>query len=167
MFRSIAEFEQYWIKERDVTMALMAALTDESLATEVAPGHRTLGRLAWHLAKTVPEIMNETGLTLKSVDPKAEAPMSADAILEAYAKVSEELLARLDSEWTDDDLLVEDNMFGEMWQRGFSLYALILHQVHHRGQMTVLMRQAGLVVPDVYGPAKEGWEKFGMKPPEL
>ena len=38
---------------------------------------------------------------------------------------------------------------------------LINHQNHHRGQMTVLMRQAGLTVPGVYGPAKKrvgrGW----------
>ena len=37
------------------------------------------------------------------------------------------------------------------------LMTLINHQNHHRGQMTVLMRQAGLTVPGVYGPAKEEW----------
>jgi uncharacterized damage-inducible protein DinB len=35
------------------------------------------------------------------------------------------------------------------------LHALVLHQVHNRGQMTVLMRQAGLVLPGVYGPTRE------------
>jgi len=29
----------------------------------------------------------------------------------------------------------------------------------------VLMRQAGLRVPGVYGPAKEEWESYGMEPP--
>jgi uncharacterized damage-inducible protein DinB len=28
--------------------------------------------------------------------------------------------------------------------------------------MTVLMRQAGLRVPGIYGPAKEEWEEHGM-----
>ena len=42
---------------------------------------------------------------------------------------------------------------------------LIGHQTHHRSQMTVLMRQAGLVVPEVYGPAKEGWAAYGAQPP--
>jgi hypothetical protein len=28
--------------------------------------------------------------------------------------------------------------------------------------MTVLMRQAGLVVPGVYGPAREEWAVYGM-----
>jgi len=43
---------------------------------------------------------------------------------------------------------------------------LNLHQAHHRGQMTVLMRQAGMKVPGVYGPSKEEWSAFGMEPME-
>jgi uncharacterized damage-inducible protein DinB len=40
---------------------------------------------------------------------------------------------------------------------------IIKHIIHHRGQMTVLMRQAGLKVPGVYGPAREEWEKIGLE----
>ncbi|MHB8840055.1 MAG: DinB family protein, partial [Gemmatimonadaceae bacterium] len=39
--------------------------------------------------------------------------------------------------------------------RGFVLTVLMNHQWHHRGQMTVLMRQAGLSVPGVCGPSRE------------
>jgi len=39
-----------------------------------------------------------------------------------------------------------------------------LHQTHHRAQMTVLMRQAGLKVPGVYGPSREEWSQMGMPP---
>ena len=41
------------------------------------------------------------------------------------------------------------------------------HQIDHRGQMTVLMRQAGLNVPGVYGPSLEGWTSVGTNPPEV
>ena len=68
--------------------------------------------------------------------------------------------------WTDEDLEVEDDMYGEMWARGKSLAAVVGHQTHHRGQMTVLMRQAGLTVPGVYGPAREEWAAYGMPPQE-
>ncbi|MEA3297729.1 MAG: DinB family protein, partial [candidate division Zixibacteria bacterium] len=44
---------------------------------------------------------------------------------------------------------------------------LIQHQIHHRGQMTVLMRQAGIKVPSLYGPAKEDWAQMGLEPPEV
>jgi hypothetical protein len=33
--------------------------------------------------------------------------------------------------------------------------------------MTVLMRQAGLKVPGVYGPAREEWAGMGMQAPEI
>lgn len=33
--------------------------------------------------------------------------------------------------------------------------------------MTVLMRQAGLTVPGIYGPAKEEWATFGMEAPKM
>lgn len=32
--------------------------------------------------------------------------------------------------------------------------------------MTVLMRQAGLPVPGIYGPAKEEWTTFGLEAPK-
>jgi uncharacterized damage-inducible protein DinB len=53
-------------------------------------------------------------------------------------------------------------MYGETWKKGFTLYCMVSHQTHHRGQITVLMRQAGLKVHGVYGPAKEEWAEMGM-----
>jgi hypothetical protein len=55
------------------------------------------------------------------------------------------------------------DMYGDTWTRGMVLEALIRHEAHHRGQMTVLMRQAGLVVPGCYGPAREEWAQWGME----
>ena len=67
--------------------------------------------------------------------------------------------------WNDETLEIEDTMYGENWQRGMTLTALLMHQAHHRGQMTVLMRQAGLKVPGVYGPAMEDWAAYGQPAP--
>ena len=53
-----------------------------------------------------------------------------------------------------------------MWSRGKTLGALVTHQIHHRAQLTVVMRLAGLKVPGVYGPAKEEWAAYGMEPQE-
>lgn len=62
---------------------------------------------------------------------------------------------------------VEDEMYGEKWPRGQSARILIDHQIHHRGQLTVVMRQAGLQVPGVYGPSKEEWAGYGAPAPEV
>ena len=55
-------------------------------------------------------------------------------------------IEQLKKHYKDEDLQTEDDMYGEKWKRGLTLLYLMLHLAHHRGQMTVLMRQAGLKV---------------------
>ncbi|MGA2381636.1 MAG: DinB family protein [Spirochaetia bacterium] len=43
---------------------------------------------------------------------------------------------------------------GGRWTRAGVLASLVKHQIQHRAQMTVLMRQTGIRVPGVYGPAQ-------------
>ena len=87
-------------------------------------------------------------------------------IIEAYQAASDALLKGVEA-WSDADLEREDEMYGEVWKRGYGLHVLLVHQTHHRGQMTVLMRQAGLPVPPIYGPVKEGWSAYGVEPPRV
>lgn len=165
MFRTVADFQKAWEYEAGGTGKLLRALTDASLHQAVAPHDRTLGRIAWHIVTTVPEMMNRTGLTLAGPDDKAPMPTQAKAIVSAYDAVAESLAEQIRERWTDATLPELDDMYGERWKRGFTLAVLIRHQAHHRGQMTVLMRQAGLKVPGVYGPAREEWLGMGMQPP--
>lgn len=167
MFTSIADFERAWTQESGGTQKLLDQLTDASLAQEITDGHRTLGRIAWHIVTTIPEMLSQTGLSLSSIDHKAPVPAAADEIKRAYATASKELLEAVKATWNDDALQVEDELYGEKWKRGLTLAILVNHEIHHRGQMTVLMRQAGLVFPGVYGPAKEEWAGFGAQPPEI
>jgi uncharacterized damage-inducible protein DinB len=99
--------------------------------------------------------------------PDAPVPASAAAIVAAYDAASKAVAEEIGSAWTDATLEIEDDMYGQRWPRGQTLQALVLHQAHHRGQMTVLMRQAGLAVPGVYGPAREEWATHGMSAPEV
>ena len=69
----------------------------------------------------------------------------------------------LQSKWTNKDLATINDFFGRPMPNSIFLMTLINHQNHHRGQMTVLMRQAGLTVPGVYGPAKEEWVALEWK----
>lgn len=167
MFHSIKDFQLAWKQESANTAKLYRALTDQSLAQEVAPGHRTLGRIAWHILTTYPEMMGQTGLEVGSVKADAPVPSTAQEIVDAYEKTAKELLDQVTSKWTDESLALEDEMYGMKWPKGLTLSILINHEVHHRGQMTVLMRQAGLKVPGVYGPSYDEWDQFGQKPPEV
>jgi uncharacterized damage-inducible protein DinB len=167
MFRTIVDFLKAWTGEREGTLKMLRALTDDSLAQAVTDDDRTLGRMAWHLAQSLSEMMPRTGLTVTEPAQDAPVPSSATAIVEVYERASQAVADEIASKWTDASLEVEDEMYGQKWTRGQTLHALIVHQAHHRGQMTVLMRQAGLRVPGVYGPAREEWAGYGMAAPQI
>jgi uncharacterized damage-inducible protein DinB len=166
-YRSVEEFIEDWKSESADTALVLGAISDDALRQAVAPGHRTLARVAWHVVTTIPEMMNKTGLGLESVDERAPIPATAEAILNAYEAAAEELGAQVAARWNDATLAIEDEMYGFQWTRGFTSKCLVFHQIHHRGQMTVLMRQAGLEVPGVYGPSYEGWAAIGCEPPPV
>lgn len=167
MYRKIDDFLAGFEYESGATQHLMDTLTDESLAATVAPGYRSLGSLAWHIATTLPEMMGRTGLEIKGGAYDSPAPASAKAIADAYREAAGSLMAQIRAKWTDASLEIEDDMYGMKWTRGQTLTSLVMHEIHHRGQLTVLMRQAGLPVKGVYGPAKEEWAAMGMQaPPE-
>lgn len=167
MFYHIEDFAKAWEYESAATQKLMNELNDSSLCQAVAGGHRDLGRVAWHLVTAIPEMMSRTGLEFQAVKGEGAPPATAQEMKKGYADASRELMDQIQSHWTDATLSVVDDMYGYKWPRGQTLRVLVDHQTHHRGQMTVLMRQAGLRVPGVYGPSKEEWANFGGAPPEV
>lgn len=167
MFTSVEKFIDTWKQEKQWTHNVLAGLTDQSLSQSVGPDCRTLGRIGWHLTQTMPEMMNKTGLAVKGPDEHEAPPISAAAIADAYDAAANSLLEEVQSKWKDETLNDLDEMYGEKWKKGDTLGVLVLHQVHHRGQMTVLMRQAGLRVPSFYGPTREDWAQWGMPVPAI
>ena len=165
MFRSIDDFAQAWTTHRESTLKILGALDDAGLGAAAAEGHRDLAGVAWHIVTAIPEMMARTGLPLAAVDPASPPPADAAAIRAGYDAVSAELLTAVRENWDDATLAVTDDMYGETWPRGVTLAILKDHEIHHRGQMTTLMRLAGLKVPGVCGPAKEEWKAFGMEEP--
>lgn len=166
MYRSIEDFKKDWKYESESTVKLINALTDESLNQKVTSDGRSLGFIAWHIVKTIPEMLDHTGLKIEGPADSYPVPEKAVDITDAYEKTSASFIKAIEDNWNDDMLQNEDDMYGEKWKKGLTLMYLNLHQAHHRGQMTVLMRQAGLKVPGVYGPSKEEWTAYGMEPME-
>jgi uncharacterized damage-inducible protein DinB len=162
MIRKIEDFGRHWQYETDSTATLFKNLTDESLGQKVTEDGRSLGFLAWHIVTTLGEMPGHVGLKIDAPGVDSEVPASAGVIVSAFEKAANSVKAEVSKNWTDETLEIEDPMYGETWKRGFTLLCLMMHQAHHRGQMTVLMRQAGLKVNGIYGPAKEEWQAFGM-----
>ncbi|RDU37040.1 hypothetical protein DRW41_10145 [Neobacillus piezotolerans] len=167
MFTTIQSFIQTWQHEGQSTQKIMDTLTDESLKQQVAQDHRTLGQIAWHVVTSLHEMMSRTGLEFEAPEHESKAPSTAKEIADGYRQASSAMVDALQEQWTDETLKEVKDMYGEQWPNGLTLSILASHQAHHRGQMTILMRQAGLRVPGVYGPSREEWQEFGMEPPAL
>ncbi|WAH39116.1 DinB family protein [Alicyclobacillus dauci] len=167
MFQTVNGFLQSWGYEAEGTQRMLDALTDESLSQEVSPLDRTLGRIAWHVVGTIHEMMSRTGLQFEAPSEDAPVPTCAKEIAETYRRVNKAFVDAVKAQWTDSTLGQLSDMYGEEQPNSFFLMILIRHQIHHRGQMTVLMRQAGLSVPGLYGPSREEWANFGMAVPSI
>jgi uncharacterized damage-inducible protein DinB len=164
MYYRLADFEKDWKFESESTLKIFSSLTDNSLNQPILPGGRNIGRLAWHITTTVGEMLKKTGINLNCPDDDAPVPKKSEEIKCAYETASRSLIEEINKNWNDNSLQKEIEMHGEMWQNGKTLKALINHQIHHRAQITVLMRQAGLKIPGIYGPSEEEWLSMGMKP---
>lgn len=171
MFRRLDDFRKAWSEEASHTLAVFAAIPGPAMGAAVAAGHRDLRRLSWHLVESVIEMPGHMGLAIPGAERVkggfiGEPPATMAEIAEVYQLASEAFLKGLEA-WSDADLEREDELYGEIWRRGQTLHVLLVHQVHHRAQMTVIMRQAGLIVPSIYGPVKEGWAAYGVEAPKV
>jgi uncharacterized damage-inducible protein DinB len=162
MYRAIQDFLSDWNQENDSTLKVYRNLTDASLKQKVSTEGRSLGRLAWHIVLTLGEMGDKAGLKVNAPPENAPDPNSASAIIEAYEKAGASIASEIKQKWNDGMLGEEIDMYGQKWTRCDTLNSIVKHQIHHRAQMTVLMRQAGLKVPGVYGPSREEWSQFGM-----
>lgn len=156
MYHTLEEFLQNWNYESNGTQKVLDALTDESLSQSVAPGHRTLGELSWHVVTSLHLFLSSIGLEFEGANGE-EVPASAKEMAESYRTTSENLVSAINTQWNDGTLKEVKDLFGQQMPVSVILGMLNTHQIHHRGQMTILMRQAGLKVPGVYGPSKEEW----------
>jgi uncharacterized damage-inducible protein DinB len=162
MYRKIEDFVNDWAYETEMTLKILNGLTDESLTRSFHDGHRTLGRLAWHITYTLTEMTKHAGLPMETLGEMPEN-LTVEKLVTLFARDAGAVKNAVAANWTDDSLTDKVPMYsGEEWRKGVVLSILIRHQTHHRGQMTVLMRQAGLTVAGVYGPAKEEWVAMGM-----
>jgi len=157
MYTSIENFLADWKFESEATLKVFSFLKDEAMNKRVANYDRTLGELSWHIVGSLSEMISYTNLEINC--PSEEDPIPADikGLIQLYYNAAKSLTEEISKNWDDTTLQNEIEMYGENWKIGFTLSSLIRHQIHHRAQMTVLMRQVGLKVPGVYGPSKEEW----------
>ena len=166
MYRKIKDFVSDWESEALATIKVFSEITQKTKSVSSNVNTRTLDRLAWHITHTLTEMPFRAGLMKEDYLDHKPIPESFDEIIATYKKYSGELINLVLDEWDDDGLIEKVDIYDQQWERRNILAILVKHQIHHRAQMTTLMRFQNLPVPGVYGPSKEEWESFGMEPHE-
>ena len=169
MFRRIEDVVEMWRQEEEKTLAVMDAIPDAAAHQAVDAHHRDLRRMAWHLVESTVELPEHMGIRVAGFpgEPfKVPPPPRMATIRDTYAAVGASFRERV-APLNAMALAAVYPCYGESWTGAFLMMVLVQHQTHHRGQMTVLMRQAGLKVPELYGPTLESWSAYGMPAPQV
>ena len=166
MYRDINDLFDDWKEESEFTLKIFGAITDASLGLKIPGYDRTTGKVAWHIVQTLTEMGKAAGLF--EYDDLADKPVPAaiHEVIKAYSEKTKSIRNFIENKITPESLFVVTEMYGEKWELRKMFYVLLKHQAHHRAQLTVLMRQAGLKVPGIYGPSKEEWAQYNMPPQE-
>ena len=166
MYTIIEDFIKDWQQESEFTLKVFDMIPDDKKSQKVHDHVRTLDRLAWHITQTLTEMPYRAHIMEKDYLDQKPIPESMKEISDIYKKHSEELTRLIKDKWKDANLVEIIEVYSQKWQRTKILSVLINHQIHHRAQMTVIMRLLELKVPGLYGPAKEEWSNYGMEAQE-
>ncbi len=164
MIRKLEDFYAVWKYESESTLKMFEAIPADSFKNTGSENIRSIARLAWHITESISEMLNHAGLAVEGISDASKETNDINKVITEYKKSSSSLVELLKANWSDDILIDKVNMYGDMWEKGMVLSVLIRHQSHHRGQLSVLLRQEGLVLPGMYGPTKEEWIAMGLEP---
>lgn len=158
MYSRVEDFLSDYQWESESTKKVLRALTPESLShCKAADDDTSICGLAKHLSEAPVYILNQGGLSM-SMPQFGESPTVAE-LADNYEQVVSALFEQVRT-WKDEDLPTTANFFGMEWPRGLALSITMHHEVHHRGQLTAMMRAAGVPVPSIYGPNREETAEF-------
>jgi uncharacterized damage-inducible protein DinB len=159
MRNELQEFLAEWERETDGTLALLRALPIDRYDYRPDAGGRSIGELAWHLAEI--DAYGSLGIEQREftfpVKPAhIERPRTIEALAPAFAVVHDDAvarIARLQAADLERDIRYAD---GELWSiRSLLWRKLLMHAIHHRGQLMLLCRLAGGVPPALFGRTRD------------
>ena len=155
------ELERYieiWEREHAKTMKTLEALPADGYDFRPDPEGRSLGELAWHLAEGEAYgsfFIERGGFTRDERPPGIERPRKVEELAPAYQRVHDDALARVRKVGAEDLDRSIPSFAGETTIRDLMWDFILLHGIHHRGQLTMLVRQSGARPVGLFGPTRE------------
>ena len=148
--------------EAATTRRVLERVPDAQLDWKPAAKSRTLGQLAWHIAVNpgaVASLASTTPVQFPGVtaDPSPKSAAELIPALDASVKQAKDLLTGMDdaammATWT---LMGGDRQIMALPRVAFLRSIMLNHWYHHRGQLSVYLRELGVPVPSIYGPSAD------------
>ena len=152
-------FRKTWNREHERTMRLLESLPRDQYDFRPDPDGRSLGEMAWHLAEGEGYgtfAIERGGFVRDAKPPGLERPRKIEEIAPAYERVHRDAVARIDKIREEDlDRSIAFFTGNPSAIRDILWDSMLLHGVHHRGQLTLLARQAGGKPSSAFGPGRE------------
>ena len=154
----LERFRTVWDLEAQLTIRLLDTLPADMYDFRPDPKGRSLGELAWHLAEIEGYIsygISRGAVTFQEAPPNLTRPREVRLLAPGYKRVHEEAVARL-GDLSEADLERDLQFAGQpMSIRNVLWGAILMHLIHHRGQLSLMCRLAGGAPPGIYGPNRE------------
>ena len=156
-------FREFWGREAQLTIQLLEALPEDQYDFRPDPGGRSLGELAWHLSEIEGYIsygITKGAVTFQEAPPNLQRPREVRLLAPGYRRVHDEAVARLadlTAAQLDRELPFADR---RMAVRVILWGTMLMHLIHHRGQLSLICRLAGGTPPGIYGPNREEMAKL-------
>jgi uncharacterized damage-inducible protein DinB len=147
---------RYWRRVRARTLAVAERIPASRVAWSPGGGAMTLGRMVRHLAMTERWLFVEVlrgGPSRYRGDGDDDA--SLDESLGMLRGVHEESLAILETLTGDDWARMVITPTGAELPAWKWFRAMVEHEVHHRGQLYLALRLAGVATPPIFGATSE------------
>jgi uncharacterized damage-inducible protein DinB len=144
--------------EAQLTTKLLEALPTTQYDFRPDPDYRSIGEMAWHLSEIEGYIsygITKGAITFKDAPPNLQRPRDVGLLAPGYRRVHEEAVARL-ADLTEADLDREVQFADrKMPLRDILWGTIVMHLIHHRGQLSLMCRMAGGTPASIYGPNRE------------
>jgi len=155
----VAEFSH----EAQTTRKLLERIPEDKLSWKPHPKSMTMAALGTHLAH-IPEwtarILSSRELDLSKIDTRVPEAKSRREILEPF-DANVEAFRTLVGGKPDEELFLSwtlksgDHVVLELPRVACLRSFIMSHSVHHRGQLSVYLRENDVPIPSIYGPSAD------------
>lgn len=138
--------------------AVVAALPGDRLEYRHDPKSRSAKELVSHLIghfQDIVELVDEGVIHHRNLVPFADLAEALALLDRGFADVGSRLAGVSDAAWAEPcEFYVGDHMVVKAPRQALA-WMLLLDAIHHRGQLSTLIRPMGGKVPAIYGPSAD------------